>query len=128
VRIGGARAIRKALLQLAEVVDGVVVVALQQVHVAGRKQRLLQPRACGSKLPQFVERPLHGLFIARGTRGLTQQVKALGFGVARSALPWPVRIWRASWLLPLFSSASRERQLHLGTLRRSDLILIQESR
>ena len=79
---------RETLLQLAEVVDGAIIIALQQVHISGRKQRLLEPRARRTKLPQVVERLLHSLFIAGGTRGLTQQVEALGFERRRSALPW----------------------------------------
>jgi hypothetical protein len=126
VRIGCARAIRKALLQLAEVVDGVVVVALQQIHVAGGKQRLFQPRACRSKLPQLVERPLYGLFIAGGALRLTQQIKALGFGVA-GLRSHGIQNLAGIVAAAAFFERSRQRQLTSRTLGRSDLVFIIRS-
>jgi hypothetical protein len=117
VRIGCARAGRKALLQLAEVVDGAVIVALQQIHVAGRKQRLFQPRARGAKLPQFVERPLDSVFIARGALGLAQQVEALGLGVAGLRAHGGQQLAGVAAAVAFFERA-RQGQLHFGTFGR----------
>ena len=44
VRIGGFGAFGKALVDFAIVIDGAIVVLVQQVHVAGAQQSRLQPR------------------------------------------------------------------------------------
>src|SRR5208282_1228889 len=119
VRIGGARAVWKALLQLAEVIDGAIIIALQQVHVSGRKQGLFEPRAGGTELPQLIQGALHGLFIAGRTLGLTQQVEALGFSVARLRSHGSQNLAGITASVAFFQR-SRQRQLHFGTLRRTD--------
>ncbi len=82
MRIGRACALRKPLLQLAKVVDGVIVVPLQQIHVSGGKQRLLEPWTRGTELPQFVHGFKHSIFVARRAGRLAQQIEPLGFGIA----------------------------------------------
>ena len=112
-------ALGKTLLQLAEVVDGAIVVALQQVHVSGGKQRLFQPRARRTKLPELVESSLHGFFIARGTGGLAQQVEALGFGVARLRSHGSQKLAGIVTAIGLFKRTGQG-QLHFRTVRRRD--------
>ena len=48
VRVGGAARVWKTLLQLPVGVDGFVVVGFQQIEIALRQQRLLQPRLVGA--------------------------------------------------------------------------------
>src|SRR5580658_2686930 len=106
---------REPLLELAEVIDGAIVIALKQVHVPSRKQRLFKPRARRTKLPQVIQSALYGLFIAGRTRGLTQKVEALGFSVAALHSHGRQNLAGIAAAVAFFER-SRQRQLHVGTV------------
>ena len=77
VRIRRAPSIREALLQLAIGVNRAIVIPLQEENVAGRQQRLLQPRTRRRLLPKLGQVLEKSVFIIGGPRDFSQQVDSL---------------------------------------------------
>ena len=55
------RTVWKALLKFAVVIDGVIIVAFQQIHISGGKEEPAPATDCLTELAQFVERALKTL-------------------------------------------------------------------
>ena len=87
VRVRSAACVGKALLQLPISIDRLVVVGLEQIEIAGRKQRLLQPQAGGSGLAQLSQVAQEPILVAAAASDLSQVVKPLGVDFRRSSCP-----------------------------------------
>ena len=121
MRIGSAHAIRETLLEFAEMVDGAIVILLQQIHVARRKERLLEPRAGRTELPQLVQGLEDKVLVAGGTRSFGKKIEPLGLRVALLHADGGEKLPRIVAAVALLERR-RQRQLEANALRRRSLI------
>ena len=77
MHIRSARAGGEALLRLAEGIEGLIVLVMNQMQIRRGEQRLLQPRTCRIRLPQFIDCPVKRVIVVGGPGHLAQQIEAV---------------------------------------------------
>ena len=118
VRIRSAACVGKALLQFPVRIDGLVIVGLEQIEIARREQRLLQPQAGGRALPKLTQVAQETIFVAAAARDLSQVVEPLRVDVRRGALQSIQDLLRVL-VLTRFVQSDRQCELDIRAIART---------